>query len=424
MRTQAALLRPRFLGAILLSLLAGGALLGGSAPAWAEGRVTFTQMSIERCKGTCTLKLSCGVAGPPTQLIAGKQGRTKDLIDIGKSIEIKQFPAEVKCTAAKDTGWIGTTWTEIGTASVTVPQGGDYKLDIDKADVGGVRVMLVVDSLEVFLPAAPAPAATPEPAKGKKPAAAKVGPPLQVAAVLNPDKQGHAVLIGLEWPAFKERVDKLSGQGLKLVDIETFENGGKRLWSGIFKTIPDRVVLRGNLEWKDFRSEWIRLTSGRARLVDIEVYDTKPFYAGLYRDFDDHNRPMMWTDERKNFVDKVNELAAQGQQLIDMEVYVGPTKTTYAGTFRGTSGKYEVWTTLDRAAFEAKWKQAAAKGQQLSDIETYKEGKNWVWDAVARSGVGGPGDLLIGSDVAGFTKRWLDDTAKGLRLVSIELYRQ
>lgn len=424
MRTQAALPRPRLLGITLMSLLAGGALLGGSAPAWAEGRVTFTHMSIERCKGTCTLKLSCGVAGPATELLAGKQGRLKDLVDIDKSIEVKQFPAEVKCTAYKDTGWIGTTWTEIGSGSVTVPQGGEYKLDIDKADVGGVRVLMSVDSLEIFLPAAPAPAAPAAAPKGKKTAPAKEGAPLQIAAVLNADKQGHAVVIGLEWPAFKERVDKLGAQGLKLVDIETFENGGKRLWSGIFKNIPDRVVLRANQEWKDFRADWIRLTSGRARLVDIEVYDTKPLYAGLYRDFSDLNRPMMWTDERKNFVDKVQELAAQGQQLIDLEVYVGPTKTTYAGTFRNTSGKYELWTGLDRAALEAKWKQAAGKSQQMIDLETYKDGKQWAWDAIVRGGVGAPGDVLIGSDVAGFAKRWLDDTGKGLRLVSIELYRQ
>jgi hypothetical protein len=167
----------------------------------------------------------------------------------------------------------------------------------------------------------------------------------------------------------------------------------------------------------------MRLTGGRARLVDLEVYDTKPLYAGLYRDFSEINRPMMWTDERKPFEDKVKELAYQGQQLIDVEIYVGPTKTTYAGTFRTTSGKYDLWTGLDRAAFEAKWKQGAGKGQQMVDIETYKDGGKPVWGAIVRTGMGGPGDLLLGADVPGFVKRWLDDTAKGLRLVSIELYR-
>src|SRR3954462_12556307 len=144
MRTQAVLtwVRTQASGAFRRSLLGGGALLGGPAPARAQGRVTFNQLSIERCKGTCTLKLSCGVAGKPaSELVKGQQGRTKDLIDIGKSLEVPTFPAEVKCTASRDTGWIGTTWTPIGSGSVTIPSGGDYKLDIDSADTS-VRVLL------------------------------------------------------------------------------------------------------------------------------------------------------------------------------------------------------------------------------------------------------------------------------------------
>jgi hypothetical protein len=425
MRTHAvlAMVRTRVASAFLLSLLAGGALLGDAAPAAAQGRVTFTQLSIERCKGTCTVKLSCSVGGKPAaELLSGNKGRTKDLIDIGKSLEVPQFPAEVKCTASKDTGWISTTWTQLGSGSANVPAGGDYKIDIDNAQLGDLRVLLTVDSLENFLPAGPVPAA---PAKGKKSAAAKAGAPLQVAATFNPSKEGHAVVIGLEWPAFKAKVDKMGALGLKLVTIKVFDQGGKKLWAGIFKNVPDRVVLRANEEWKDFRADWTRLTGGLARLVDVEVYDTKPLYAGLFRDFTDRNRPMMWTDERKNFEDKVKDLSLQGQQLIDVEVYVGPTKTTYIGTFRATAGKYELWTGSDKAAFEAKWKAASAKGLQLAEVVPYKEnGKNGkrFYDGIARSGVGDPGDVLLDADMATFVKRWLDDTGKGLRLTSLAPY--
>jgi hypothetical protein len=136
MRTHAvlALVRTRVANAFLLFLLAGGALLGGAAPVAAQGRVTFTQMSLESCKGTCTMKLSCSVGGKPaSELLSGTKGRNKDLLDIGKSLEVPQFPAEVKCTASKDTGWISTTWTQLGSGSVTVPAGGDYKIDISSA---------------------------------------------------------------------------------------------------------------------------------------------------------------------------------------------------------------------------------------------------------------------------------------------------
>ena len=422
MRTHAvlALVRTRVANTVLLSLLVGGALLGDSAPAAAQGRVTFTQMSIERCKGTCTIKLSCSVGGKPAaELLSGQKGRTKDLFDIGKSLEVPQFPAEVKCSASKDTGWISTTWTPIGSGSVTLPTGGDYKLDIDNAEHGAVRVLLVVDSLENFLPAGPAaPAAA---AKGKK-AAAKASAPLQMTATFNPAKEGHAVVIGLEWPAFKDKVDKMGALGMKLVAIKVFDQGGKRLWAGIFKNVPDRVVLRANQEWKEFQADWMRMTGGLARLVDVEVYDTKPLYAGLYRDFSDRNRPMMWTDVRQNFVDKVKDLAAQGQQLIDVVVYVGPAKTSYVGTFRATSGNYELWTANDKATLEAKWKAASAKGQQMVEVVTYKEGGKRLFDGIARSGVGAPGDLLLDADMATFVKRWLDDTGKGLRLTNLDPY--
>lgn len=426
MRTQAASTRPRFLGAILLSLLAGGTLLGASVPAWAEGRVTFTQMSIERCKGTCTLKLSCGVAGPPTELISGKQGRVKDLVDIGKSIEIRKFPAEVKCTAYEDTGWIGTTWEEIGSATVAVPQGGDYRLEIDKADLAGLRVMMAVDSLEIFLPAAPAPAAAPAaPAKGKKPAPPKTAAPLQVAAVFNADKQGHAVVIGLEWPAFKERMDKLATQGIKLVDVEVIEDGGKRLWSGIFRNVPDRVVVRANQTWDEFLKQWKQLTGGRARLVDLEIYgdSANPTFTGIYRDYSQGHT--IWVgQERKDMITKVKELQAyKDLQVVDVEIYRANGKLFYAGAFRQTTGKYDLWTNLDRAAFDTQWKQGAGRGQQMVDLETYTDGGKRVYDAIIRTGMGGPGDVLLESDMAGFVKRWLDDTGKGLRLVSVAYYR-
>jgi hypothetical protein len=404
-----ALERTRAAKAFLLSLLVSGALLGGPIPAGAQGRVTFTQMSIERCKGTCTMQLSCSVGGKPAaELLAGKKGRTKDLLDIGKSLEVPHFPAEVKCTASKDTGWIGTTWTQIGSGSATVPSGGDYKIDIDGAEAS-VRVILAVDSLELFLPAGPPPAAAPA-AKSKKAAAKSAATPLLVAATFNPAKEGHAVVIGLEFPAFKDKIDKLGVQGMKLVAIKTFEDGGKRLWAGIFKNVPDRVILRANQTWDEFIAQWKQLTGGRARLIDLEIYGDvpKPQFAGLYRE---------------EMVAKVKELQQlKDLQIVDVVPYRTNGKLFYAGAFRKTTGKYDLWTGLDRAAFDAKWKNGANKDLQLVEVVTFKDGGKRIYDALVRSGMGEPGEVLLDADMATFVKRWLDDTGKGLRLTSLDLY--
>ena len=136
MRTHAvlALVRTRVASAFLLSLLVGGALLGDPVPAMAQGRVTFTQLSIERCKGTCTIKLSCSVGGKPaSELLAGKQGRTKDLFDIGKSLEVPQFPAEVKCSAsarARGSPMSRRNTTEVSSPMATRPSLGNAPMDV------------------------------------------------------------------------------------------------------------------------------------------------------------------------------------------------------------------------------------------------------------------------------------------------------
>jgi len=428
MRTHAvlALMRTRVASAFLLSLLVGGALLGDPAPAAAQGRVTFSQMSIERCKGTCTMKLSCSVGGKPaSELVSGQKARTKDLISIGKSLEVPRFPAEVKCTASKDTGWVGTTWTAVGSGTANVPSGGDYKMDIDGTDTS-VRVLLTVDSLEIFLPAGPPPAAAPAPAKGKKPAAKAAATPLLVSATFNPSKEGHAVVIGLEYPAFKEKIDKMSANGMKLVAFKTFEDGGKSLWAGIFKTVPDRVILRANQTWDEFLAQWKQMTGGRARLIDMEIYGEgpKPQFAGLYRDYSPPEGHTIWVGQtRKEMLDKVKELQSfKDLQIVDVVPYHTNAKLFYAAAFRKTTGKYEFWTGLDRAAFDGKWKGGATKDRQLVDLVTIKDGGKRIYDGIARTGMGDSGEVVLDADMATFVKHWLDDTGKGQRVTSLDLY--
>jgi hypothetical protein len=427
MRTHAvlALVRTRVANAFLLSLLAGGALLGDAAPAGAQGRVTFSQMSIERCKGTCMMKLSCSVGGKPaSELLSGQKARTKDLVDIGKSLEVPQFPAEVKCTASKDTGWIGTTWTAVGSGTAKVPAGGDFKIDIDGADTS-VRVLLTVDSLEIFLPAGPPPAA-PAAAKGKKPAAKTAATPLLVSATFNPAKEGHAVVIGMEYPAFKDKIDKMSANGMKLVAFKTFDDGGKHLWAGIFKSVSDRVILRANQTWDEFLAQWKQMTGGRARLVDMDIYGEgpKPQFAGLYRDYSPPEGHVIWVGQtRKEMQDKVKELQSfKDLQIVDVVPYHTNGKLYYAGAFRHTTGKYDFWTGLDRAAFDGKWKNGANKDQQLVELVTFKDGGKRIYDGIVRSGMGEPGEVVLDADMATFVKHWLDDTGKGQRVTSLDFY--
>ncbi len=211
--------------------------------------------------------------------------------------------------------------------------------------------------------------------------------------------------------------------GLQLEDVETFEQGGKRLWSGIFKNSQDQVQLITGQDWDKFSGSWKKLTGGKMRLTDMEVYPSggKNLFAGFFRDLCEGHS--LWVGQtKKDFTDKVKELSSyKGQQLLDFQPYGSGTGTLYAGTFRQDPNATEFWTSLKAADFQSKLNGLKNKNMQLVDVETYKEGKDRLYEAVVRTGA--PGDTVMGVDLNGFVKRWREQVGKGQRLMSLEIYQ-
>jgi polyglycine hydrolase-like protein len=415
----------------MISLLLGGTLLIGTSQAWGLGSVTFTQMTVERCeeRGACEWKLSCGVGANPqeTELLKGESARTKYSVKINRSLDVAAFPTTVHCTAWEDDGFFSESWEKLATASVDLPAGGNFQLFIGNKDQGTVRVVMVADSLELGIAPPPPPATPPpaaKPAKGKAASKPAAPAPLQLVGAFNPSLDGHAVVIGLEWKAFKDTMDRLAAAGIQLEDIETFQQGGKRLWNGIFRNSADEVKLLVDMEGKKFDDSWKKLTGSRMRLTDLEVYETggKYTYAGIFRNLGEthalwHNRT------RQEFEDKVKELAeGKGLRLLDFEVYQIAGKLVYDGTFRASPRETQLWTGLDQAAFLAKVQGLAGKEWEVVDVETYKDGKARFFDAIVRAGATGS-EIVMAPDVDAFAKRWHDLVVKGKRLVSLEAYR-
>lgn len=415
-------------GASLLMpvILGGVVLLGAAAPAWAQGRVTFVQMTAQRCAegGGCEWKLSCGPQGQAeTELFAGKEARTKHSVTINQGIDVRSFPVTIQCTAWEDDGIFGATWDKVGTGTVTVPSGGDYRIDIGNRDEGTVRVRIVADSLEIGIPA---PSAAPASKPGARASARPATPPPapQFVGVFNPQREGQAVLIGMEWDRFKARMDELSGLGIQLFAVSSFEHGGKRLWNGIFRPSGEEMVLLANQDSDKFIDSYKRVTGGRKRLVDMEVYSSggKLLFASLYRDLPNTTSNLWLGQTRKEFLEKTKELASlKSQQLGDVEVYRSGNALLYAGPFLQSGEPTEIWTGLEQGAFQSKWNGLSGKEWKLLDVETYKDGNKRMFDAVARAGA--RGDLVVGLNQAAFLAKWRELTAKGLRLTSVDVYQ-
>lgn len=411
---------------VLYAACAVLALLSVPARAGAEGRVLFTKLHVLKCEdfGECEWKVSCGVEGQtPAEVTAdAKAGRS---VDLEQTLDLRTLPATLRCTLSEDDGIFGESWSQAAEATVPIPAGGNYRVVMGSPDQGSVRLELTVDSLEIAVapPPPPAPAAATPAKKGTKQPPAPPAP-LQYVGVFNPRPEGQAVVVGLEQAAFKAKVSELEGHGLRLIAIDTFMDGDKRLWSGIFRKAEDEVILVTGVDWDGFIPQWKRMSAGSRRLVDFEIYNegSKPMFAALYRGGSDTYS--LWVgQERDKFIPLCKELAnVKGLKVNDLEVYQQNGKTLYAAAYRGEVAPPELWTALDRPSFEAKWAQAKGKGIQLVDIETYKEDGKRLYDATVRTEE--PGELVMAPDQATFTKRWREMVGKGLRLVDLETFRE
>jgi len=409
--------------ALALAAISCAMLLGGAVAVHAQGRITVTQMYITNCEefGQCELRLTCQSGGNPVVMIPAAIATNPETLKINKAIEVATFPATVSCTLYEDDGWFGASWDEAATASLALAGGGDYELKLDNPEQATVILTLLVDSVQSAL-AAPAPLAAP--AGGK---AAKAAPGRQFLPLFRKEGEptGHAVVLGLEWPAFDKKVQELASKGVHATDIETWVDGGKRLWGGIFRSGPDRSLVLSDVEWEPFKERFTKLSETeneeeQMRLVDMEIYSSKgkTLFAGVFRNGNEFSSLQVGQD-RSGFLTKWQQLVNQQLRLIDLEVYRTATgnKNLYAGVFLEAPGSYGIWTGTTWEKFQEKWTSAGRSG--LWDVETYMEDGKRLYDGVI---LGGGTEELPGMvDGQALVAKWREMLGKGYRLIHLEV---
>lgn len=415
--TVLAVTRKRLASAVLFTTLSAA----GAGEALAQGRLVITNMAVEDCKemGSCEWRLSCKVGGgAETELVAGAVAASPAEVQLNKAFEDQKFPLTVRCSVWEDDGMVGASWGEPATGSITLPAGGDYTLDLTSAKQGAVKVHLTADSLEMAgAPAAAkvVPASTPAKAQGK-------GGARRYSGLFRASKGGHAVVVGLDAASFRKKADALAKQGVQLTDLEVLDEKGKRTWSGVFQTREGAGLLITDLEWDPFLARWKELTEQKGmRLIDLETYDDgkKRLFAGAFAESDDLYA--LWVGmDRKAFEAKWAELSGGGLRLIDVEVYRAGNQTLYSGVFLAGRGGYGMWTDLGWDDLRGKWKNA---GTQLVDFDSYVDGGKRRY--AAATGAKGPKEALEASlDAAAFAARWREQAAKGYRLMHLESYTE
>lgn len=413
--TVLGMVRPSHRHIIVLITVLSGLLLAGAAEAKTFGRIVASEMAVDRCEdffGTCEWRLTCKIGnGAETELLAGAEVAVADKAEIAKTFEAPAFPVTVACTLAEDDGWFGASWEEVATAKLAIPGGGDYALEMGNEAQGAVRVSFVVDSLEIA-------EAPPAAAKAASKAAAKE--PRQFLGVFGEKPEGHGVVMGLPWDAFKARVDQFATAGPKLVYFQSWDDGNQRLWAGIFRTLEGKQQLVTGLDWDAFVAEWKRLNEQGMVLADMEIYGKSVSdyrFAGVFHEGQEQN-PVWIGQSRDEFLAKFFELAGKGMRLADLETYKAGDKVLYAGVFRPGHGSYGLWTELDWDAFTSKAKGTSSSA--VTKIATYTVGGKRLYDGVVRGG--SAHEIEPALEGAVFAARWKEQLGKGIRLVSFETW--
>jgi hypothetical protein len=398
-------------------------LLGISGEAGAQGRIHFSRLEVSDCEeiGTCEWRLSCQIGGgKPVELLAAGLARGAEKVEIGRAVDVRSFPVKIQCTLEEDDGWFGTEWEAAGTATAEVPAGGDYSIVIGNPEQGKAEILLVVDSLEIA-GRPPAAAATPANAKGKAAASPAAG--RTFAGVYQKNRQGHAVVVGLPWDAFKARVDQLAAQGSMLAVVDSYVDGGKRLWTGIFRSGPKKQELVASLEFEAFTKKRDALIDGNMRLFDLSIHDdtkaVKRYFTAVFHEGTAAN-PLVVGLERKAFEAKMAELSGrEGLRLIDLEPYrAAGGKVLYTGAFLEGKGSYGLRTALDWDAMVRKQQEGGRSSAQVVDLETYMEGGKRLYDAALRGGE--PTELTAAAPAAALAAEWKKKLEQGMRLIDLE----
>lgn len=408
--------------ALPMTLLAGAMLLGGATAQAQGGRVLVTQMFIESCEemGNCEFRLTCqtGTDKSPTEMIPAAIATNPQTLKINKPLSPLSFPTKVTCTLYEDDGLFGTSWDEAVTGSIDLQGGGDYKLKLENLEQATVEISIIADSFTV---ARPAPVAA---APGAKPAPAKpAGTPARFIGVFDKEAEptGHAVVLGLEEPAFLAEAKRLADQGVHPTDVETWTDGGRRLWGGIFRSGPDTSLIVTAMDGDAFLKRWEKLNNDEEmRLIDLEVYSDKGKlkFAGAFRNGTEESS--LWVgQDRDPFRIKWQQLVNSGLRLVDLEVYKGTGgKNVYAGVFLDAPGSYGMWTAVPWDKFLERWKSSGGNG--VADIESYTEGGKRLYDGVVLGGSGAE-EISAPADIETFRTKWRELMVKGFRLSHLEV---
>src|SRR5688572_1314577 len=230
---------------------------------------------------------------------------------------------------------------------------------------------------------------------------------------------------GVSWSEFNSKWSELAGKNLRLINIKTYAGSRGRLFTGIWSGGSDGYALTpAGLDWAAFNKFWDDNSKKGQRLVNVETYveGGKLYFLGVFRAGGDGYAltplNLDWAEFNKFWDDN----SKKGLRLINIESYMNEGKRYFLGVFRAGSGGYVLSPYgKDWNQFKTYWSEQARNGQRLIDIESFMEGGKRIFFGVWREGSDGYA-LWGGVDFESLNSKFAENNTTNLRLLDLETY--
>ena len=191
------------------------------------------------------------------------------------------------------------------------------------------------------------------------------------AGVWEPGSGSHALYRYDSWDAFVNKWEELNGSGYRLIDISRVRHGNQWWYYGVWRGGSGAYALYAYDSWSEFTAKWAELNGQGQRLIDIDLSESDGVitYIGVWR-AGSGKTALYNFDTWSELVNKWTELGAQGFQLRDMDITRLEDGTTrYVGVWGAASAKRALYSYTTWTAFKRKWAELAEQGYSLLDVE-------------------------------------------------------
>ena len=190
-------------------------------------------------------------------------------------------------------------------------------------------------------------------------------------AVWHSDSGASLTTAPLSLSAFVDAGASLVDNGMRLIDVETRNLNGRRVYAGLWTQGTGGNIFVGPIGPVAMRKEMESRREQGLRLHDFEIFRTPTGgrrYIGVWRPGSGAEiltGPM----EFDAFVARGEDFAKDDLRLSDVEVEHVDGRTVYSGLFRTGTGSNFITGPLRRPAFRARRDQMVADGLELVDVE-------------------------------------------------------